>query len=166
MRELTTGEPISGNWLDQTAKYRSELRGEERPIAQFQMLEQCDLASLPCWAHLTPHEYRKRIRDLIAEVEHETRERHAEENTEPRGRAYVLRQNPHQRPNSVKTSPAPRIHARAKRARERYRQAYAWFLAAYHEASRKFREGDLTVEFPPGCFRPRAPFSPPARAPV
>jgi len=165
VRELVTGEPFSGIWMNETEKYRSELRGEDRPLSHFQEREQCSLTHLPCWAHLPANEYRQRIRDLIEDIERETLERHTKENTEPAGRAFVLARDPQERPNSVKTSPAPWIHARSKKARDRYRQAYAWFLAAYREASRQFREGHLVVEFPPGCFPPRAPFSPLARAP-
>ena len=165
VRELVTGEPISGIWVNQSEKYRSELRGEDRPLSHFQVRERCHLRHLPCWAHLPPDEYRQRIRDMIEEIERETVERHAQENTVPAGQTFVLTRDPEQRPSSVKESIAPWIHARSKKAQARYRQAYAWFLSAYREASRRFREGDFLVEFPPGCFPPRAPLSPLARAP-
>ncbi len=56
------------------------------------------------------------------------------------------------------------------------KDSYRLFDEAYREASARFRAGDLSVQFPPGCFRPAGPFVPadaglpssragPARAP-
>jgi len=166
VEEVTTGKPLQGRWLNQTRKYRSELKGEDRPLSDFEELEECTLVPLPCWRHLSPDEYRNRVTEIVDEIERETLERHKEENTAPRGITHVLTQDPHHRPNSVKSSPAPWIHARTREARDAYRRAYAWFLAEYQEASRKFRNGQLEVEFPPNCFLPRPPNSPRARAPA
>jgi len=157
-REIIAGKKVQGRWLNQSGKYRSELKGEDRPASHFEELEECDLIPLPCWKHLPADEYRRRVAALVREIERETRRRHATDRTTPLGRAAILRRDPHRRPNSVKSSPTPWILTRSKAIREQYRLAYAWFLTTYRHASERFRSGELTVRFPPGCFPPRAPF--------
>jgi len=166
VREILTGKPLQGLWLNQTDKYRSELRGEDRPLSHFQELEQCELVSLPCWKHLPKKEYQKRVAALVREIEEETRRQHVESRTVPLGKAAILRRDPHHRPHSVKRTPAPWILTRSADVRERYRQAYAWFLRAYREKSKRFRSGEFTTKFPAGCFPPRPPAFAQTRAPA
>ena len=79
------------------------------------------------------------------------------------GAAEVLKRHPHQRPNRVKWSPAPLIHAASKKVRWEFFNAYQAVFAAYYEAAEKFREGQRNVSFPEGCFPPRLPFVRPIR---
>ena len=94
----------------------------------------------------------------------------------PLGVEAIRKQNPHDRPMRTKKSPAPAVHAASKAVRKQMIAAYRLFDEAYREASARFRAGDLTVQFPPGCFPPAGPFVPadaglpssragPARAP-
>jgi hypothetical protein len=39
-----------------------------------------------------------------------------------------------------------------------FREAYAWFVAAYREAAEKLRKGNLGARFPVGSFPPALPF--------
>jgi len=165
LRAALTGKPLRGVWLNRTEMFRSQRRGEDRPESSFHEHETCSLAPLPCWKHLSAKEHQRRIAEIVRDIEDDTRRRHTEQRSEPLGRARILSQEPQERPNKVKRSPAPWIHAHSKKARAAYRRAYAWYLAAYREASRRFREGELNVEFPPGCFPPRLLAIPP-RAPT
>lgn len=51
------------------------------------------------------------------------------------------------------------------KTREKCTAAYFQTLGLYREASRRFREGDFAVEFPPGTYRPRATLPVPLPAP-
>ncbi len=110
----------------------------------------------PCWRHLSKEEIRRRITEMVEEIDAQS--------------------DPHTRPSHTKRSPAPAGHAASKAARKQMKEAYRLFVAAYREAAPRLRAGDLTAEFPPGCFPPAGPFVPadaalpssragPARAP-
>ena len=64
---------------------------------------------------------------------------------DPLGREAVLAQDPHAKPVRSKKSPAPRFHAFRKSVRRELYEAYAWFVAAFRDASEKLRAGDLTL---------------------
>lgn len=94
----------------------------------------------------------------------------------PLGAEAIRKQNPHDRPVHTKKSPAPAVHTASKAVRKQMIAAYRLFVEAYREAAARWRGGDLTVQFPPGCFPPDGPFVPadaglpcsragPARAP-
>jgi hypothetical protein len=57
-----------------------------------------------------------------------------------------------------KKSPAPLFHAASKAVRRELYEGYAWFVAAYREASEKLRNGNRAVSFPTGSFPPPLPF--------
>ena len=168
-KALMTGQSLSGIWVDRTALYHARRRKNAhqkiRPI-DFEETLSLDFAPLPCWAHLEPEEYQQRIRDLVKEIEEETAARHRRNGTRPAGRRAVLALHPHHRPDSVRKSPAPKVHAATRAAREAFLTALRMFVLAYRAASESFRAGDLDTEFPEGSFPPRPPFVEPRGAPV
>ncbi|HYG62494.1 MAG TPA: transposase [Thermoanaerobaculia bacterium] len=155
---LLSGEPVVGVWYDRTQEYRYRLRGKEPEPRQFATEEVLTLAPLPCWRHLPPEEYRRRMVDLVAEIVEEARVVREAKGTEPLGADMVRRQQPHTRPNRTKKSPAPLFHTASKRAYLALREAYSRFVAAFRDASEKLRAGDRLVEFPEGSFPPALPF--------
>ena len=155
---LVTGAPLVGVWHDRTAEYRYRLRGKEPEPGQFATEEILTLDPLPCWAHLPAEEYRRRMADLVAEIEEEARIAMAAKGLEPLGADAVRRQQPHTRPNRTKKSPAPLFHAASKRAYLELREAYSRFVAAFRDAAEKLRAGDRLVAFPAGSFPPALPF--------
>ena len=167
-KALMTDRGIPAVWVDRTALYNARRRkkGREkiRPI-DFEEKLTLEFSPLPCWAHLSPEEYQQRIRDLVQEIEEETATRHRLEGTRPLGRRAILAQRAHHRPEVLKRSPAPKIHATAA-ARKAFLEALGVFLRAYRAASARFRSGDLTVEFPEGSFPPYSPFVEPRGAPA
>ena len=168
-KALMTGQGIPGVWVDRTALYNARRRKKDRenirPI-DFEEDVLVTFAPLPCWAHLAPEAYQQRIRNLVEEIEGETAAMHRRNGTQPLGRRAILARNPHHRPESLKKSFAPKVHAATTAAREAFLQGLRLFLLAYRAASERFRAGDLLVEFPDGCFRPHGPFVQPRGAPV
>jgi hypothetical protein len=116
------------------------------------------LSQLPCWADLTPEQYRKRIAELVEEVEAEGRADREARGIKPLGVEASLRQDPHTRPNQTKKSPAPAYHAASKAARKSFWEAYSAFVAAFREAADRLKAGDRTARFPLGSFPPGLPF--------
>ena len=156
-------------WVHRTAPYNARRlkknREKIRPI-NFEEDLLLKFSPIPCWAHLSPEEYQQRVRDLVEEIEKETAARHLRNGTHPLGHRAVLDQHPHHRPNSVKKSPAPKVHAATKKARKKFLDTVRIFLRAYQEASASLRSGNLAAEFPDGCFPPRGPFIEPRGAPA
>jgi hypothetical protein len=72
--------------------------------------------------------------------------------------AAVLAQNPLHRPEKLKKSPAPFVHAATKAMRQLLWEGYALFLAAYRTAAERLKAGDTAPPFPAGCFPAALPF--------
>jgi hypothetical protein len=155
---LLSGETLVGVWYDRTQEYRYRLSGKEPEPRQFATEEVLTLAPLPCWKHLPPEEYRKRMAALVAEIVEEARVAREAKGMEPLGADAVRRQQPHTRPNRTKRSPAPLFHTATKRAYLMLREAYSRFVAAFRDAAEKLRAGDRSVAFPEGSFPPALPF--------
>jgi len=155
---LRDGIDLYGVWTSYTDLGNAQRRKSyvEKP-GEFDTRYKLHLTALPCWAHMPPAEWRKCVRDIIAEIESEHDERREAANTVPLGVAAVLGADPHTR-----LRPKPRRHAPLAHAplvelevlRERRRATREW----YSEASAAFRGGDWDVKFPPGTFRPLGGF--------
>ncbi len=159
-RALLSGQDLNGIWVDRTALYRARQRKgghRARPI-DFEEKMTVKLSQLPCWAHLSPEDYRRSIHELVEGIEKEAASRHAQEGTRPAGRKAVLRQSPHHRPEKFKSSPCPLVHSASKAARKYFLESYGLFVSAFRAASERFRAGDLGAEFPVGSFPHAAAF--------
>ena len=141
-----------------TQEYAARNRGEEYGRLAYATEETFVLSRLPCWAHLSPDDYRKRVAELVEEIELDARMARMERGTSVLGVGAVLRQNPHTRPNKTKKSPAPRFHAASKAIRNGLWEAYHLFLAAFRDAAELLKQGDRSARFPVGSFPPGLPF--------
>ncbi|MCH9648239.1 MAG: transposase [Deltaproteobacteria bacterium] len=159
-KALANGQNLEGIWVNRTAlhKARRKLGPEKAHAIDFEEELTLELSPLPCWIHLEPEKRQKEVQGLIKEIEEEATAHRRREGTRLVGRRAVLRQDPHHRPDNLKTSPAPKVHAENKTLREQFFQAYRLFTEAFRRAAEKLREGDLTVEFPIGSFPPALPF--------
>ena len=155
---LLTGEPPLGVWYDRTQQHVARHRGEDAPDSDFASTYRLQLAPLPCWRHLPPDVVRRRVAEMVAEIEAEAASRHRREGTTPLGVAGLLRQDPHDRPRKSNWSPAPLVHAASRKMRFELRAAYYEFVAAFREAAEKLKSGCRDVAFPEGCFPPSLPF--------
>jgi hypothetical protein len=158
VREILSGEPIRGLWFNRTQESAARKRGEDFDRLKYATEETFELTPLPCWAHLTPEDYRQRVADLVETIEREASAELARTGRVPLGVAGILRQSPDTRPSWRKKSPAPLYHAATKAVRKAFWEAYATFVAAFREAADRWREGDRSARFPIGSFPPGLPF--------
>jgi hypothetical protein len=158
VREILAGEPIRGLWFNRTQEFAARNRGEDFGRLRYATEERFELTPLPCWAHLPPEVYRKRVAELVEEIESEAAAALAQAGREPLGVADVLRQDPETRPARSKKSPAPLFHAATKAVRKAFWEAYALFVAAFRDASERLKSGDRNACFPLGSFPPGLPF--------
>ncbi len=131
--------------------------GKEHERDRFATPETLTLSPLPGWEHLSPEDQKKKIADLVREIEEEAAAQRGGNGT-VLGRAAVLKQHPHERPNRPKKSYAPLAHAASQKVRLALYEGYRAFVAAYREAAEKLRAGDRAAIFPAGCFPPALPF--------
>jgi hypothetical protein len=155
---LTRGKPLTGYWFDRTQELAARRRREDYDRLCYATRETLVLDPLPCWSHLSPEQYWRRIVALVAEIEEEAAVRRSRTGARPLGREGVLRQDPHHRPAKIKKSPAPFVHAVSKAVRRQLWEAYAWFVASYRDAAERLRGGHRDVPSPSGCFPPALPF--------
>jgi hypothetical protein len=158
VRQLVDGEPLAGRWYDRTQEYLARRKGEDADPLQHATSETVTFSPLPCWEHLPPETYRKRVGSLVQEIEEEAAAARRRTGAEPLGAAKVLAQDPWTRPERVKKSPAPLLHAASKAMRQLFYESFALFVAAYRTAADKLKRGDPHPGFPRGCFPPALPF--------
>ncbi len=146
---------LCGMWFDRSREYRAR---NSRARHAFTEDEEVRLTVLPSLAQLEPEDFRRIVRTVVEQIEHETHEMHVANGTRPAGPKWVLRQRPHRVPKVLKRSRARKFLALFRESIAELRRAYREFVATYREASYRLRAGDRTVVFPPGCFPPRLPF--------
>jgi len=158
VKALTEGVPLRGLWFDRTREYAARSRGKDLQHLEYASREVLRLEPLPCWRQLSEELYRRRVSELITQIEAETAARHAREGSRPLGVKALLSRDPYQRPRKLKKAWAPAFHAATKTARKELVEAYGWFVAAYREAADRLLSGDSEASFPEGSFPPRLPF--------
>jgi hypothetical protein len=128
--------------------------GEELDRLRYATTETLHLSPVPCWKHLPAEVWQEHTLHLIHEIEEEAAARRSRMGSQPLGVAAIRGQHPHDRPKRPKRSPAPLFHAVSAKVRYELWAAYAWFVAAFREASEKLRAGDRNAAFPAGSFPP------------
>jgi hypothetical protein len=106
-RAILEDKPLTGYWFDRTQEYAARNRGEEYGRLTYATEEAFVLSRLPCWEHLSAEDYRKRVAELVEEIELDARVARMERGTSVLGVGAVLRQNPHTRPNKTKRRGLP-----------------------------------------------------------
>ena len=158
IRQLADGEPLTGTWYDRTQQYLARRKGEDADPAKHVTTETVTFSPLPCWKHLSPEAYRERVAKMGLEIEEEAAAKRKRTGAEPFGAVKILAQAPSTRPERVKKSPAPLLHAASKAVRQIFYEGFALFVAAYRTAAEKLQRGDPNPGFPLGCFPPALPF--------
>jgi len=157
---------LVGKWVDRTKKYRLEMQRQgkenekDKEVSPDEYTTELtvELKPLPCLEHLGWGGYVRFVTELIRDAEEEARRDRERRGVEVVGKEEILRHHPQTRPNRVKESPAPPVHAASKKARLEWREAFGMFLLAYREAAKLLRKGIKDVAFPEGCFPPGLPF--------
>ncbi len=164
-RALLFAETLEGIWVDRTQERLASSRAVKEDPSRFQKREIVTFEPIPCWRHLHPKLVRKRITDLVTEIEADTAERHRAKGSRPSGVQKVLRKDPHAKPMKSKWSPAPLVHCASQEARNALREAYSSFVAAFRATATRMRSGSFLDNFPEGAFPPHIAFQEHARAP-
>jgi REP element-mobilizing transposase RayT len=141
------------HWFDWTKRCkRGGGDGRRPPLLDARWAEPVDLElkPLPPWARCSDPGRRDRVSAIVASIEREGEL----SGRGVLGRRKVLRQRPQQRPQEIKRTPRPLCHASTPEGRQSYRELYRGFVAAFREASRKWRAGHLTAVFPAFAIRP------------
>jgi len=152
------GAPVEGYWFDRSQEYAARRRRENFGRLRYATPEVLTLSPLPCWKNLPVETQRRLVAGLVAEIESEAAAERERTGSQVLGVAAIQSQQPHSRPERSKKSPAPLFHAASKAVRRDLYEGYAWFVAAYREASEKLRDGSRMVSFPIGSFPPPLPF--------
>jgi hypothetical protein len=155
---------MDGKWVDRTALYQAKQQGADVLERDFTTPETLVLSQIPAWRHLSREQYRDRIRDIVHEIEWETRKRHRLAGTRPLGVKKIRTASPFDSALRPKRSPAPDFHTATREMRRALREAYRQFIAAFVAASQQFREGDRSAIFPEGSFPPSLCYQPYPRA--
>ena len=159
-RALTRDHPLRGWWFDRTREYAARRRAEHYGRFEYATEETVVLDPLPCWRHLPIKEVRRRVKDLIHDIEREAAAEGRATEKPILGAEAVMAVDPHFRPAKLDRSPAPDFHVRRKQLRTAMRFAYAWVVAEYRRAAERLLAGDRRVNFPAGTFPPGSPFVP------
>ncbi len=155
---LLTGRTVRGVWFNRSAEY--EARRSKRRFSKYEFAEVHDLelAPIPVWRDFSKDERQTRARAMVREITAEAREMAATSGRRPLGVRRLLRQDPHEKPETTESSSKPIVHAASRAVRQVMLIEFYVFRRAYREASAALRKGDFAVVFPPGCHRPRLPF--------
>ena len=162
---------MAGMWYDRSVEYEVHRQAErkaarnETPVepvkrGDFMTPYELKLAPLPCWKHLPRAEIRKRVAQMVVDIETAAAQLREQLGSELVGMEKIRHQNPLERPARSKSSPKPLCHAASKNMRKRYRLTYRAFVAMFQEASLQLKFGNVTAaNFPKGSFPPSLPFT-------
>jgi hypothetical protein len=163
-KQLLTGSKLAGDWFNSTewtrARDAESRKQRPKPVRKNDYYERYELSLAPIdpWAHLSPEEYRQRIREMAQEIEEEARI--ARQGRKPLGAKAVMRV-----PLNHKTElpPQPWFEDRRRMVcwsgprspeTKAYLARYWHFQHTFRSASALLLSGKLDAEFPPGSFRP------------
>jgi REP element-mobilizing transposase RayT len=158
VRALLGEETLEGLWFDRTREHIARRRGLAFERLDFATPYRLHLEPLPCWAHLPAEEYRKRIAEMVEEIEDQAALQRQLRGLAAKGAAAVLAQEPQAAPERLKKSPAPFFHAASRKVRLEFFEGYKYFIAAFRDAAESLRAGEPNVVFPSGSFPPAAPW--------
>ncbi len=159
-RALTRDHLLRGWWFDRSREFAARRRREPFGRYEYATEETVILDPLPCWRHLSTLEIRRRVKELIRDIEREAAVERRRTGKPVRGAEAVMEIDPHFRPTQRDRSPAPDFHARRKDVRKAMRYAYTWVVVEHARAAERLRAGELRVSFPEGTFPPGLPFVP------
>ena len=155
---LASGASLAGYWFDRTAEGKAARRGENCDAYTYATPETLTFDPLPCWRDLDPGSYRLRVAEMLASIEADAAADRRVRGIAVLGVKAVLRQHPRRRPDRIKRTPRPAVHAASARVRLALVESYRWFEAAYRAAAEQLRNGERDPPFPEGCFPPSLPF--------
>ncbi|MCK5687659.1 hypothetical protein KAI87_00245 [Myxococcota bacterium] len=172
-KSLLTGEPLRGIWFDGTSYSRDRDREKRRvggnpdKIKRENYIEETEFYfdPLPRWEHLSQADYQTKIRHIVNEI--------VSKEAKERGDAPVLgAQAVMQMSIETRKAWVPLPHHEGRKRLicwgpsyapelQDYLEEYWAFQLAYKEISKRFRAGELNVQFPQNAYRPSTYAGPP-----
>ena len=159
-RAILDGEPLTGYWFNRSQEYAARRRGEIFDRLRYAEEETVHLSRLPCWRDLSDEAYKDRVASLVRGIEERAATERKRTGRPVLGVKAILAEDPLHRPAHLDRSPAPLFHVATQAMWQTLYDAYAWFVAAFRDASEKLRAGDRAARFPAGSFPPALPFVP------
>jgi REP element-mobilizing transposase RayT len=156
---MLDGTPRRFRWFNWTRKSKvrpskSKVRPSSEGSGSFgeKWVEQetLTLTPLPLQTLQSPEALRRFLHDAMEAIESEAARLHRRF----MGRAAVLRQNPLRRARKKERSVRPPCHTSIPALLKEHLETYRAFVAAFREASSRWRSGDVTAVFPEGAYRP------------
>lgn len=111
------------------------------------------LVPLPCWARLDFEERQRALQAILDDIAQQWAPQHET----VKGAQKACEMEPHHQPRRTKKSPRPLCHVSTSDGLREFRELLRAWVAAFSQASARFREGNWQVEFPPWACRPTAP---------
>jgi len=162
LRMLWTGRPRVFRWFNWTRQSMAgSSNGAGHPFDQrWSEQESLELAPLPVPGLRDLRSLRRFLRSATREIEAEAARAFAS----VLGVRGVLRQHPHRRARPREQTTRPPCHTSVPALLQAFRERYRSFVAAFREASEKWKRGEFGTPFPDHAFRPFVwPEGPPAR---
>jgi hypothetical protein len=144
----------------------AEYNAAKRNNSKIRIIDYTDIVALeyqrlPGYERLTQREYAKMMHKKLEERRVEVVRKHLAEGGSFKGRRALMEQRPGSLPHNTKSSTIeshrPRVISVCS---ERRAKGEAWYWEIYwahKEASKRYRSGELDVEFPEGTYRPYIP---------
>lgn len=152
------------------ADYHSDLRHNPNVrITDYTEIVKLKYKRLPGYEHLSQKEYIKMMNHKLAVHQEAIVKERAEEGLGYLGRDALLKAKPGGIPVHTKTSNMlthrPRVLCVDPERKEKTLDWYFDMYFRYKEASKRFRAGELSVEFPIGTYRPYTAYAKPEQKP-
>ena len=155
---LLEDTPLTGIWYDRTAEWYARRRREDFAEDEYTEKVEFELTPLPCWSEVDLEERRRRVLAMVEDIVQRTHNSNHAKGRQPLGVAKLLAQHPHDHPETIKKSPAPRCHTTERERWIRFVQEARVFRDEYRAAAERWLDGVKDVVFPPDCFPPPLTF--------
>lgn len=151
-------------WTDYNAAKR---HGADVNIKDYTDIVTLQYERLPGYEHLSQREYANLMMQKLEERRIAIVNDRLAKGLGFVGREALLRVEPGSAPRHTKTStafdPRPRVLSVCPKRRAACKAWYFGKYFAYKDSSRRYRSGELNVEFPEGTYRPYLAYHPPAK---
>jgi hypothetical protein len=134
--------------------------GKDVKPGEFATTYDITLTPLSCLLHLDADHRQAHYRRVVHEIDDAADAENKAKGRTPMGVQAILNQDPHHRPDALKRSPAPLVHAHDKEKREAYLAAYKEFVINYRAAAANLvaKAKQIVELFPDWAFPPPLPF--------
>ncbi len=136
------------------AKVSARLTGKQLSLEDFQTKHSLALTPLPQFEHLSLTERNNLLLPLLEERIMRIRKEKQTSGEGFLGRKNILKQHPSFFPTHIKRTPRPLCYTKSFKAKKIFIKYYLAWEAHYREASKKFRQGNLYIQFPRFSIRP------------